>query len=272
LLIDWEMPHPAPYYQAYVNHARETGAALVSYPHGLALVGGHQLTKEPLQTAASFVHGPGQKKLREDYGYPNPIQWCGYPGPRVFPMEPRECRHVLFAPNHPTGEGWMSKQAKQANTEAFRLLLEQNFMLSVRLVGSPEQNGIWDETGVRYIWGQMDGEVNEASVVVGCGTYAANCLARGIPVVMYAQELYWGIEEEDDKSWKMVPGWQDHEDFTRYPYDLEPGELLHLLQALEVLRRRRRGLPAGPFRRLVDHDPGVWERLAFPFAGRLQHD
>lgn len=95
-------------------------------------------------------------------------------------------------------------------------------MLTVRLIGSLEQNGIWEEPGVRYIFGQMDGSVDTADVAIAGGTYAANSLARGIPVVMYNQERDWRIELEGSES-KMVPDWQRHEDLTRYPYDLEPG-------------------------------------------------
>ena len=47
---------------------------------------------------------------------------------------------------------------------------------------------------------------------------------------------------------------------------------LHLLEAIEVLRRRRCRLPAGPLRRLVDHDPRMREREPAPVARRLQHD
>ena len=47
---------------------------------------------------------------------------------------------------------------------------------------------------------------------------------------------------------------------------------LHLLQAIEVLRRGGRRLPARPLRRLVNHDPRVRQRQPASFAGRLQHD
>ena len=52
------------------------------------------------------------------------------------------------------------------------------------------------------------------------------------------------------------------------PVDL----ILHLLEPLEVLRRGGRRLPAGPFRRLVNHDPRVREREPPAVARRLQHD
>ena len=47
---------------------------------------------------------------------------------------------------------------------------------------------------------------------------------------------------------------------------------LHLLQAIEMLRGRRRRLPARPLRRLVNHDPRVRQRQPPPVACRLQHD
>ncbi len=224
VLIDFEIPYPQlEIYAHYADYAKKIGAALVSYPHGAALVPQHQMTHKPYECAASFVHGPGQKKLLELYDYPNPVHWCGYPGDRV-PLRPRECNHVLFAPIHPLGSGFLPDNAKQANTEAFRTLLEGNFMLSVRLIGSLEQNGIWEEPGVRYIYGQMDGTVDEADVTVATSTYALNSLCKGIPVVMHNQEREWRVELEGSES-QWVPEWLRHERFTRYPFDLNSPEV-----------------------------------------------
>ncbi len=47
---------------------------------------------------------------------------------------------------------------------------------------------------------------------------------------------------------------------------------LHLLEAVEMLRRGGGGLPARPFRRLVDHDPGVRKAESLPWARGLKHD
>src|SRR5512143_3228762 len=217
-LIDLELPHEP--YRPYIEYARQIGAKLVAYPHGLGLVSADHLIREPLECALSLVHGPGSKKLRELYDYPNPVEWCGYPGDRT-PLEPREPNHVLFAPYHPSGHGWMSKEGKRANTEAFRTLLRgRDFLLTVRLIGSLEQNGIWEEPGVRYIWGQMDGSVDYADVAVCGGTYMAQSLCRGIPCVTYNQEREWRMEVEGSEESAMVPDWLEHEAKVRYPYDL----------------------------------------------------
>jgi hypothetical protein len=217
VLIDFEIPHPG--YERYVNYAKSRGIPLVAYPHGAAQVGQHQLTREPHKCAMTFVHGPGQVWLRLTYGYPNPVHAVGYPKPRK-PLEPREPNHVLFAPHHPLGSGWMPDDARQANTDAFRTILrDRDFELTVRLIGSLEQNGLWEERGVNYIHGQMDGSVNEADVAVAGGTYAANSLCEGIPVVMYNQLREWRVELEGHES-KMVPDWRKFEEYTRYPFDL----------------------------------------------------
>ena len=205
VLIDFEVPVPVGDYESWVNATYEKGAALVAYPHGFALVGEHQLTKEPYECAAAFVHGPGNKKIREDFDYPNPVHWVGYPGPRI-PLEPREYTKVLFAPHHPLGNGWMPDDARMANTQAFQTLLDENVELTVRFIGGLRANGIWDETGVNYIPAQMDGSVSEGfDVVVAGGTYAANSLANGIPVVMYNQERDWRAELQGQEP-RFVPG------------------------------------------------------------------
>lgn len=217
VLIDFEIPHPG--YERYVNYARDRGIPLIAYPHGFAQVGEHQLTREPHECALAFVHGPGQVELRLRYGYPNPVQAVGYPGPRE-PIVPREPTRVLFAPHHPLGSGWMPDEARLANTSAFRTLLQGEFELGVRYIGTMEQNGIWEETGVAYHAGRMDGSLTEGyDVVVAGGTYAANSLCHGLPVVMYNQEREWRVELEGQES-RMVPDWVRWESRTRYPYDL----------------------------------------------------
>ena len=219
VLIDFEIPHPP--YQWWVDYANNTGAALVAYPPGFALVGEHQLTREPHKCAAAFVHGPGQKHLRELYEYPNPVHAVGYPG-RHNPLVAREPRVVVFAPHHPLGSGWMPTEARRHNTHAFRMLLKEDFDLTVRMIGNYEQNGIWHEDGVRYVQGRMDGTIEPCDVAVAGGTYAANCLAAGRPVVMYNQSREWTVELEGQTSRKVF-GWTRHAEFTHYPYDLEPG-------------------------------------------------
>ena len=47
---------------------------------------------------------------------------------------------------------------------------------------------------------------------------------------------------------------------------------LHLLQPVEMLRGCGGGLPAGPLRRLVNHDPRMRQREAAAFARGLQDD
>jgi hypothetical protein len=220
VLIDFEVPYPQlRVYAEYAEYARKSGAALVAYPHGFSQADEHQLTHKPYECDATFVHGPGSVWLRLTYGYPNPVHAVGYPKPRK-PLTSREPNHVLFAPHHPLGSGWMPPDARQANTDAFRTILrDRDFELTVRLIGSLEQNGLWEERGVNYIHGQMDGSVNEADVAVAGGTYAANSLCEGIPVVMYNQLREWRVELEGHES-KMVPDWRKFEEYTRYPFDL----------------------------------------------------
>ncbi len=221
LLVDFEIPHPG--YEVWTDEAKRRGIPLVAYPHGFAQVGEHQLTRKPHECAAAFVHGPGQVWLRLMYGYPNPVHAVGYPRDRK-PLTPREPDHVLFAPHHPLGSGWMPDDARRANTEAFRTLLrERDYELTVRLIGSLEQNGLWEERGVKYVYGQMDGSLTGgADVVVAGGSYAANSLCAGVPVVMYNQTREWRVELETQEP-EMVPHWELYERHTRYPYDLDLG-------------------------------------------------
>ncbi len=224
-LTDFEIAYPKlTDYAMLAGFAKYYDAPLVAYPHGGSHVHCRHLSKPAYETAVSFVHGPVTKQLWEAYDYPNPVEWVGYPGPRK-PLVPRECKHVVFAPHHPLGSGWMPADARKANTEAFHTLLKGDFDLTVRLVGTKEMNGIPHEEGVRYVNGKMEGSLTPGDVAVAGGTYASNCLAQGIPVVMYNQEREWQIEFEG-KEPEMVLNWEQNQEFVRYPFDLsEPNAI-----------------------------------------------
>ncbi len=221
MLIDYDGPHPA--YASWVRAAREHNFTLCIYPHGFTTTMVHDLLLEPVEVAATFVSGEGQRQLMETYGYPHPIHVVGWPGPRNIP-EPRELSKILFAPHHPLGDGGMSDEAREGNAAAFRLLLEEDAELIVRYVGSMRDNGLWAEKGVRYVQGVMgDGTVHAGDVVVAGGTYAADCLALGVPVVMYDQDQEWRFHSEADDLTGYPEGWEGWREFTRYPYDLDRG-------------------------------------------------
>lgn len=220
VLIDYDLPHPA--YDNWVELAREENAALIIYPHGFSTTWVQDLVGDPITADASLVPGPGQAHLLDLYDYPTPVHVIGWPGPHD-PIRPRKLERVLFAPHHPLGSGYMQPDCLQANADAFRILLDEPFDLSVRLVGSLEQNGLWHEPGVHYVQGQMDNSLHLADVVVAGGTYAANCLSYGVPVVMYDQDREWRLEDERQAIARYPAGWREHRDFTRYPIDLAPG-------------------------------------------------
>lgn len=223
MLVDYDCPHPA--YTPWHELARRENLVLVAYPHGFVTTMLQDLILEPVEVAASFVSGEGQKTLMEAYGYPNPIEVIGWPGPRNL-AEPRELSRVVFAPHHPLGGGFMSDEAREGNAAALALLLEEDCELVVRYIGTLAENGLTREPGVRYVQGTMDGTVTVGDVVVAGGTYAADCLALGIPVVMYDQDQEWRFHSEADDLNGYPEGWETWREFTHYPYDLDRGVCL----------------------------------------------
>lgn len=263
VLIDFDLPHPA--YNGWVQLAGDLGAALIVYPHGFTTTMVQDIVGEPVQVDASFVPGPGQKQLMERFGYPNPVHVAGWPGPRLQ-AEPRECERVLFAPHHPLGSGYMQPDCWEANAKAFECLLAEPFDLSVRHVGTLEQNGLWEVDGVEYIQGVMNGSLHAADVVVAGGTYAANCIACGIPVVMYDQQREWRMEAEDREETAFPAGWEEWADFTRYPYDLAPGvcEQAAADPQISAVRKWQEAFIGPPF------DPKGFARLVEDIAERKE--
>jgi hypothetical protein len=251
ILIDYDLPHPA--YNAWFDTAKP----LIVYPHGFSATWAWDLIGESVGATAAFVPGTGQKRLLELYEYPTPVHAIGWPGPRATP-KPRECKKVVFAPIHPLGSGWLHSSLEKANAEAFQCLLDEPFELVVRHIGSLEQNGLWQEPGVRYINGALtDGVINVADVVVAQGTYAAHCIAHGVPVVMFHQ-AEWGVEREPSTELTYPPGWEAHQDFVRYPYDLAPGVCQEAAESPDVSEWRDHFLgpefDANEFVRLVERE------------------
>ena len=73
-------------------------------------------------------------------------------------------RKVLFAPTHPNGDGSMADINREQNADLLRRLLECPFELTVRYIGTLEQNALWEADGVTYVNGGLTAQTAEIDV------------------------------------------------------------------------------------------------------------
>jgi hypothetical protein len=127
----------------------------------------------------------------------------------------------------------MADSRRELNGEVFARLLKGPWRLTVRHIGTLEQNGLWEVDGVEYVNGRLRAETAEIdvtdAVVAGDGTFPTLAMARGVPTVMYGQAtLAWGLPGE-----KLVPPRRAdrYMDYIRYPFDAFDGPLDEIVHA-----------------------------------------
>ena len=228
LLIDFDIPKFG--YRDLIDHYSDQGTIVLQYPHGATANLGYDALYEPYERVdGQLTTSNGEIEYLRRLGIERPARAIGWSYCQQFPFRSRsEVKKVVFAPTHPNGDGSMLAERLALNGEMFRRVLAGPWETTVRYIGSFEQNGIWEETGVRYYPGAMDMSTAEIDgtdcVVAGTGTYPALAIARGVPTVMYGQgqAAVWG-EAGDVAVPLRNPSL--YEDVTRYPIDAEDDTL-----------------------------------------------
>ena len=157
---------------------------------------------------------------------------------------------------------------RDLNSEVFAKLVESPFRVTVRHLGTPEQNGLWKAEGVTFVDARTSAqfaEIKVADVVVaGEGTYPNLAIATGVPTVMYSQlTAALGLPGE-----VMQPLRRKHlyQDYVRFPFDAADGPLEEIIREaarsdapIADWKRRFIGQPfdarafASLFERIVSH-------------------
>lgn len=259
-------------YRELIDRHKAMGAKVLLYPHGAAPALEYDGLFEPSEAVdGRLVIAPGYSEFLRRIEYHAPAPAIGWSLCDLRPFRPRrDVRRVLFAPLHPSGYGTLADEYRQANEETYARLLEGPWDLTVRHLGSLEQNGLWPADGVKYVQGAMDnahGEIDAAdAVVAGEGTFPSLAVARGVPTVIYAQTLpaTYGTPGEQTVPLRRP---ERYRDYVRYPFDVADGpldEVLHATARSEApiadWKRRFIGEPFDPQRfvalmeRMV-HDP-----------------
>jgi hypothetical protein len=219
-----------------IDHYRALGATVLLYPHGANPMTGYDSNMAPYPGVdGNLVVAPGHAEVMRRMEYPVPTHVLGWSLSPVVPFRPRgRIRHVLFAPTHPSGSGDMSELERDANAAAFRALLDGPWRVTVRAIGTPEQNGLWEAPGVKWVQGNYQvswKEIDRTDVVVAApGTFPSLAVARGVPTVLYGQGQPPTKGEADEV---LLPGRTAHRylDYMRFPIDLADGDVREVLHA-----------------------------------------
>lgn len=254
LLID--LDPPLLLHKDLLDRYGDMGAKIIIYPHG---AGGPILSYEGLfdpdpRVDANLVSALGQAEFFRRTAYPAEVHVIGstHCEPRPF----RACadvKDVLFAPTHPNGDGSLIETRRVRNGEVFAELLKGPWNLTVRHIGTLEQNGLWKADGVRFINAMgvaQTTQIDAADVVVaGDGTFPTLAITRGTPTVMYDQHiLAWGMPGEEGVKPRRP---QLYHDYIHFPFDVEDGPLDEVIAAaatdFEPARQWRRRFVGEPF-------------------------
>lgn len=271
VLIDHDIPAHGklPYAEACV----EAGGRAFLYPHGagsgLMAMWDGLFPISPIIDGV-LVSGPGHIEVARRYGYPHPVHDIGW---TLCEQRPRRAtyrvQNVLFAANHPKGDGHLSDWKVARNQDILTRLCEAGSNITVRYIGTLEQNGLPHVAGVNYHQAEMGdfteqlAQIDRADVVVSDrSTFSNLAIARGVTVVMFDSAI---IAKDLDREHRT-----DHidryYDYIKYPFDAEDGldigELMHAAARDEDLvgdfRERFVGRPLDPERLLdVLHGDGA---------------
>lgn len=258
LLIETDMPLFE--FRGIIDRHREQGAKVFLYPHGAGLSLLYDNLCEPYEAVdGNLLFGVGHAEMLRRIDYPHPTHAIGWYYSELAPFRPAAAvRHVVFAPTHPSGADntTLAEHYRAANAHAYEQLLDGPWRLTVRHMGTPEQNGLWHVDRVNYVPSMREKlpiEIEAAdAVVAGAGSFPSQAIARGIPTVMYGQldPPQYGLADEPIVPLRRA---ERYSDYIRYPFDVTDGpldEVLHEAARSDApiadWRRRFIGTPLDP--------------------------
>lgn len=241
-----------------IDHYKSAGAKVVLYPHGARPELYYDGLFDPYEPVdARLVHAVGYGEFLRRVNCPGEVHVIGWSlcDPAPFVSRP-DVRRVLFAPLHPTAGDTLVEPAREANVSIYERLLACGWELTVRTLGTPEQNGLWAVDGVTFVPGGMDlglADIHAAdAVVAGAGTFPALAIARGVPTVIYHHvgPAMYGLPGEVATELRHPDRYAD---YIRYPFGAEAGPLDEVVyaaarseQSIAAWRRRFIGEPFDP--------------------------
>jgi hypothetical protein len=189
-------------------------------------------------TVVRFVLGTGLADVHDLLGYPVLSVPIGWPFCDMRPFRPSTPRKILFAPEHPMGDGWLRAGSRESNRRIHDQLVALGAELTVRWVQiggyDVKHLGITPADGVNYQKARMNiaegvAAIDEADVVVAQeGTFPSLAIARGCPTVMYGQIA--PDDHHNRQGERPAQNFELYRDIVRYPYDADTDDLGPLLE------------------------------------------
>jgi hypothetical protein len=234
-LIDADPPRLL--HRQVIDAWKERGATVVLYPHGgggVSAVHQYDGLWDPYEGVdAALVTGVGQAEVLRRIEYPSPTHVVGWAHCEQRPFRPcADIRHVVFAPTHPAADGSMEPAWREDNARVFRALIAHDWRVTVRHIGTLEENGLWQADGVAFVNGRRHAEFVEIdaadAVVAGDGTFPSLAIARGVPTAIYRHKNPIALGLPDEPA-KPLLRWELYADYARYPFDPTAGPLDEVL-------------------------------------------
>lgn len=210
-------------------HFDQNGTAIILYPHAarphLWWDGMYPIYP---RTRMAIVPADGHVEVMQTYGYPKPVEVCGWAMCEQQPFKPRnEVRgtiRVLFMPIHPNNNGWMHDALKGINAITLTRLLETpDIEITIRHIKRLDLSGIWIDPRARYILANPNGsteEIDAADVVVAHQTAAYLAVARGKPLIMIGDDIRPHSGNRYD-ALRWARHWEQYRELMRYPLEIE---------------------------------------------------
>ena len=259
ILIDHDVPTHGKL--AHAEACVEAGGRAFIYPHGGGagtIAGWDGMYPVSPIISGLFANGPGHGEIARRYGYPHPVHDFGW---TMCDLRPRRAtgrvQKVVFAAQHPKGNGHLSDWKLARNQDIFRRLLATGCELAVRHIDTLEANGLWHVDGVEYtdarlsdLSGQL-AQIDSADVVVSDrATFSCLAIARGVTTVMFDSTV---IARDLDRT-QLTDHIELYRDYIRFPFDAgdEGSDILELMQAAaqdeDLVGEWRERFVGGPFK------------------------
>lgn len=200
---------------------------------------------------AEFIAAEGHRQVMRSYGHDRFIHVVGWSLCPIRDFVPKqEARRVLFAPIHPR----CHEMDKALNRAVFELLRPLDIELRVHYIGSLEESGLEriEAPHIEYIRGELrpnTDKIDEADVVVGHQTFGYLAVARGVPTVMFGEDMLPHLIPHGQPP--LFPkNWKRYHLKMRYPFDIQDGNPMAMLEkairpneAVEAWKARMIGKP-----------------------------
>jgi len=228
-----------------VYMAYEQDIPLFLYPHSARPNIMYDIWKPWPATAASFVIAEGHAEVLRRIGYPRPLEITGWTYTDIRPFKakrPRKKIKVLFAPIHPISSGYLIEIDRELNFNIFKMLINMpDVDLTVRYLGTLEENKLWPCRKARYINGNPDGttaEIEQADIVISAYTHAYMAVALGKPLLMMGEHTRPHAGNHLWTGWGEQ--WEKYKDYMNFPFNVCDTDF-DSAKALKMMRKAMAG-------------------------------